>query len=228
MEDKATKGRLFEQFALVGKAVSHPARLHLLDLLAQGERSVEVLATAADLSVTNTSNHLKTLRLAGLVHTRRDGQFVYYALADQAVGVFLRSLQDIARKQSATVRAIIADYLHDPSALDPIPARELLDRLRADDVVLIDVRPEEEYAAAHIPGAVSMPTEQLEARLAELPSDKEVVAYCRGPYCVFSLRALEILRTRGFRARRLEEGVPDWRAMGLPVATGEAAGGGPS
>jgi ArsR family transcriptional regulator len=228
MDDKDQKARLFEQFALVGKAVSHPARLQLLDLLSQGERSVEVLAVAADLSVTNTSNHLKTLRLAGLVHTRRDGQFVHYALADHAVGVFLRSLQDIAKKRSATVRAIIADYLHDPSALDPIRARELLDRLRADDVVLIDVRPEDEYAAGHIPGAVSMPTEQVEARLAELPTDREVVAYCRGPYCVFSLRALEILRARGFRARRLEEGITDWRAMGLPVATGRLVGGGAS
>jgi rhodanese-related sulfurtransferase len=225
MEGETHKARLFEQFALIGKAVSHPARLHLLDLLSQGERSVEVLAAAADLSVTNTSNHLKTLRLAGLVHTRRHGQFVYYALADHAVSSFLRSLQDIAKKQSATVRGIIADYLRDPSSLDPIPARELLDRLRDDDVVLIDVRPEDEYAAGHIPGAVSMPTEQVEARLAELPPDKEVVAYCRGPYCVFSLRALEILRARGFRARRLEEGIPDWRAMGLPVATGADVGG---
>jgi rhodanese-related sulfurtransferase len=218
-----SKAQLFEQFAQVGKAVGHPTRLLLLDLLAQGERSVEMLAKAADLSVTNASNHLKTLRLAGLVTTRRDGQFVYYALADHDVATFLRSLQDIARKQSAAVRAIVADYLRDPRRLDPIPVGELLERLRSEEVVLIDVRPEEEYAAGHIPGAKSIPTEHLESRLADLPLDKEVIAYCRGPYCVFSLQALEILRARGYRARRLEEGIPDWRGRGLPVATGGGA-----
>lgn len=212
------KQGLFEQFARIGKAVSSAARLQLLDLLAQGEKPVATLARQSNLSVTNTSNHLKELRTAGLVSTRKDGPYVYYRLADASVHEFLRCLQEIARRQLAEVRQIIQDTFDASDSLDPVGADELLDRIDSDDVVLIDVRPEDEFASGHLPGAVSVPIEELEQRLAEFPADREIVAYCRGPYCILSLRALEILRSRGFRARRLEDGVPDWRARGLRVA----------
>jgi ArsR family transcriptional regulator len=221
MSRSTAKQDLFEQFARVGKAVSSAARLELLDLLAQGEKSVETLARQSGLSVTNTSNHLKALRTAGLAATRKDGPYVYYRLADPAVHDFLRCLQEIARRQLAEVREIVRDYFGERDGLDPVGAPELLDRMRADDVVVLDVRPEDEYAFAHIPGALSIPVGELERRLSELPPGKEVVAYCRGPYCVLAPRAVEILRARGFRARRLEEGMPDWRARGLDVAAGQ-------
>jgi len=211
------KHQLFEQFARVGKAVSSAARLELLDLLAQGEKSVEALARQAGLSVTNTSNHLKELRLAGLVATRREGPYVHYRLADPGVFAFLRGLQEIARRQLAEVRQLVHDYFEAPDALEPVRSSELLERMRDEDVVVLDVRPEDEYAAGHIPGALSIPVGELERRIAEVPSDREVVAYCRGPYCVFALEAVETLRARGYRARRLEEGLPDWRARGLEV-----------
>lgn len=217
---KDTKHRLLEQFARVGKAVSSAARLELLDLLAQGEKPVETLAAQSGLSVTNTSNHLKELRLCGLIVARKEGSYVYYRLADPVVHEFLRSLQSVARRQLAEVRQTVQDYFAAPDALEPIEAEELLDRVRADDVVVLDVRPEDEYASAHIPGALSIPVGELERRLSELPAGKEIVAYCRGPYCVLAVRALELLRSRGIRARRLEDGVPDWRARGFEVATG--------
>jgi ArsR family transcriptional regulator len=214
---------LFEQFARIGKAVSSAARLELLDLLAQGEKSVETLARQSGLSVTNTSNHLKELRTSGLVATRKDGPYVHYRLADPAVHDFLRCLQEIARRQLAEVRQIVRDYFEEPEALEPVAVSELVERMRADDVVVLDVRPEDEYAFGHIPGAISIPVGELERRLSELPPEKEIVAYCRGPYCVLAPRAVEILRARGFRARRLDEGMPDWHARGLEVAAGTHA-----
>ncbi|HET9985883.1 MAG TPA: metalloregulator ArsR/SmtB family transcription factor [Longimicrobiales bacterium] len=220
MDRSTAKLELFEQFARIGKAVSSAARLLLLDLLAQSEKSVEMLARQSGLSVTNTSNHLKELRVVGLVAARKDGPYVHYRLADPAVHSFLRCLQDIARRQLADARQIVQDYYEAPDELEPVGPAELLERMRADDVVVLDVRPEDEYAAGHIPGAISIPVDELERRLAELPADREVVAYCRGPYCVMALTALDVLRARGFRARRLEEGVPDWRARGLEVAVG--------
>jgi rhodanese-related sulfurtransferase/DNA-binding transcriptional ArsR family regulator len=222
---QAMKRELFEQFAQVGKAVSSPARLELLDLLAQGEKTVELLARQAGLSVTNTSNHLKALRVAGLVAARREGQFVRYTLADPSVADFLRALQAIAEQRLASVREIAKRYLAEPESLQPVSARELVELVRADAVVVLDVRPGDEYLSGHIPGAVSIPVDELAGRLAELDAEKEVVAYCRGPYCVFAPRAVEILHAHGFRARRLAEGVPDWRALGLEVEAGVAVGG---
>ncbi len=218
----SAKHELFEQFARIGKAVSSAARLELLDLLAQAEKPVEMLARQSGLSVTNTSNHLKELRTSGLVATRKDGPYVFYRLADPAVHEFLRCLQDVARGQLAEVRQIVRDYFEEPGALEPVSASELLERMRGEDVVVLDVRPEDEYVSGHIPGAISIPAGELERRLSELRPEKEVVAYCRGPYCVLALRAVEILRSRGFRARRLEEGMPDWRARGFEVVAGEA------
>jgi rhodanese-related sulfurtransferase/DNA-binding transcriptional ArsR family regulator len=211
------KKELLTQFARIGKAVSSPARLELLDLLAQGEKPVELLAQQAGLSVTNTSNHLKELRHAALVATRKEGLYVYYRLADPAVHEFLRCLQDIAVRQLAEVREIVSDYFSEPVSLEPVGAGDLLERLRTDDVVVLDVRPEDEYASGHLPGALSIPAGELERRLSELPLDREVVAYCRGPYCVLALQAVEVLRAAGYRARRMEIGLPDWRAGGLAV-----------
>lgn len=217
----SAKHALFEQFARIGRAVASPARLELLDLLAQGEKSVETLARQASLSVTNTSNHLKELRSASLVASRKDGLHVYYRLADPAVHDFLRCLQDIARHQLAEVREIVRDYFEARDTLEPMGATELLERMQAGDVLLLDVRPGDEHAAGHIPGAISIPTGELGRRLCELPLDKEIVAYCRGRYCVLALQAVDVLRSRGLRARRLAEGMPDWRRRGLPVAVGE-------
>lgn len=216
---KETKKELLGQFARIGKAVSSPARLELLDLLAQGEKPVETLAKQAGLSVTNTSNHLKELRNSALVATRKEGLYVYYRLSDPAVHEFLRCLQDIAVRQLAEVREIVNDYFREPDTLEPVAAGDLLDRLRTDDVLVLDVRPEDEYASGHIPGALSIPAGELQRRLAELPKDREVVAYCRGPYCVLALEAVEVLRSAGYKARRMEVGLPEWRAGGMEVET---------
>jgi ArsR family transcriptional regulator len=226
MAHTPAKRQLFEQFAQVGKAVASPARLEILDLLAQGEKTVELLARQAGLSVTNASNHLKALRAAGLVTSRREGQFIHYSLGHPSVADFLRALQTIARQQLASVREIVTSYFAEPESFEPVGAHELVELLRAEEVVLLDVRPSDEYASGHISGAVSIPVDELEGRLAEISPDKEIVAYCRGPYCVFAPRAVQTLRAHGFRARRLEEGVPDWRALGLEVAIGETGGSG--
>lgn len=212
------KHALFEQFARIGKATSHASRLELLDLLAQGEKPVDLLARQSGLSVTNTSNHLKELRTAGLVTMRKEGTFAYYRLADPSVHAFLRCLQDIAGQQLAEAREIIRDYFEERGKLEPVSARELLGRMHADDVVVLDVRPEDEYASGHIPGALSVPVNELKRRLKELPKKREIVAYCRGPYCVMAVQAVDMLRAAGFRARRLEEGMPDWRRAGRAVS----------
>lgn len=214
------KRALFEQFARIGKAVSNPARLELLDLLSQGEKAVETLARQTGLSVTNTSNHLKELRSVSLVSTRKEGVYVFYRLANVEVHEFLRGLQSIAHRQLADVRQIVKDYLEKADDLEPVSAPELAERMRGGEVVVLDVRPEDEYAAGHIPGARSIPLPELEQRLGELPQGVEVVAYCRSPYCVFAPEAVAVLHARGVRARRLVEGLPDWRAAGLPVAVG--------
>ena len=222
MELKAAKLELFEHFARVGKAVGSRPRLLLLDLLAQGEKTVERLARQAGLTIGNTSAHLKGLRQVSLVSSRRDGAHVYYRLASQQVHEFVRSLQTLARGQLAEAREIIDDYFHDPDVLQPVHSADLLDGLRDGAVTVLDVRPPDEYAAAHIPGAISMPVGEIEQRLDELPSDGEIVAYCRGPYCIYAVRAVETLRRLGFRARRLEDGIPDWTLRGLPVAVSAA------
>lgn len=213
-----TKHELFRHFARIGKAMASPARLEILDLLSQGEKTVETLSRQSGLTVTNTSNHLRELRTAGLVANRKEGLHVHYRLSDPSVHEFLRGLQEIARRQLAEVREIIRESFQDPESLEPVAMEELLERMKTDDVVVLDVRPQDEYAAGHIPGAVSVQADELERRLAEFPPGKEVVAYCRGPYCVLSVKAVEILRSRGIRARRLEEGLPDWRERGHAVA----------
>ena len=214
---------LLGHFARIGRAVASPSRLKLLDLLAQGEKNVETLARQAGLTVKNTSAHLRVLRAVSLVADRREGTHIYYSLADQGVVALLRSLEDLARRHVAEVERIVEEHFESLDDLEPIGATELEAGMRTGEIALLDVRPTDEYRAGHIPGAISIPVGELERRLAELPPDREVVAYCRGPYCVLSLQALAVLRERGRPARRLTIGLPDWRALGFPVETGEAA-----
>jgi rhodanese-related sulfurtransferase len=218
---REVKEALYEQFARLGKALASPRRIELLDLLCQGERTVEALAEAARMGVTNTSAHLQVLRAARLVETRREGVKVYYRLADEEVCRFFFALRDLARARLAEVEQVVRDYLEARDELEPVSRQALLERLGRGDVTVLDVRPPEEFAAGHIPGARSVPLPELERRLDELPRDVEVVAYCRGPYCVLAPEALGILRAAGFRARRLEDGFPEWRLAGLPVEVGE-------
>ena len=215
-----TKQALFEQFARVGKASANPSRLEILDLLAQGEKTVETLAEQAGLSVKNASAHLRTLRAASLVETRKDGTYVHYRLADPAVHDLLRCLQDIAARQLAEVRELVRDFFRDPEGLEPLSPEELAERLERGEVTVLDVRPEDEFRAGHIPGALSLPLSRLRTELEKVPTGLEVVAYCRGPYCVLAVEAAELLRRHGVRARRLEVGLPDWERDGLPVEVG--------
>jgi rhodanese-related sulfurtransferase len=209
------KQRLYEQFARLGKAMGSAPRLELLDLLTQGERTVDALAKCSGLSVANTSQHLQVLHAARLVDSRRDGQRVVYRLADASVEALWLAMQRTAEARLAELDAVAQAYLTGRDAFEPIPRAELLRRLEAGTVTLIDVRPAEEYAAGHLPGAISVPLERLDAWKA--PRGKTVVAYCRGPYCVYALEAVARLGERGLRARRTEDGVSEWRAAGLPV-----------
>jgi rhodanese-related sulfurtransferase/DNA-binding transcriptional ArsR family regulator len=215
--ESEAKRILYAQFSRLGKAVSNPRRIELLELLAQAERSVEELAAASRMDFSNTSAQLQVLSRARLVEGRRQGKRVLYRLADESVGPFLIALREIARSRLAEVEQVARDYFGARDELEPISSAVLLDRLQHQQVVIIDVRPAEEFAAGHIPGARSLPLAQLKARLPELPRDGEIVAYCRGPYCVLAPQAIEILRGAGVRARRLEEGLPEWRLAGLPV-----------
>ncbi len=216
-DHRAFKDALYTQFARIGHAVASPKRLELLDLLGQGEKTVEQLAEQTATAVKNTSAHLRALRQARLVETRRDGTYVWYRLADDGVAAFVLALQALGRHRYAEVREVAESYLERRDTLEPIPPGELRRRLKAGDVTLIDVRPEDEFAAGHIPGALSVPVAELADRLSELPKRKEIVAYCRGPYCVLAVTAIELLRQRGYRARRLAESIPAWRARGYPV-----------
>ena len=220
MSTRSPKLALFAQFAAVAKSLAHAHRLELLEQLAQGERSVEVLANRTGLSIANASQHLQQMRRAGLVANRRDGKFIYYRLADDAVLNLLAALRSIAERNIAEVERIVRSYFHDRDNLEPISREGLLERLRAGTVTVLDVRPGDEFALGHLPGAVNIPLCELEARLAEFDPSQEIVAYCRGPYCVLSYEAVAALRVRGFKARRLEDGLPEWRAAGLPVVTG--------
>ena len=218
--DRAAKTALNEQFARVGKALASPRRIELLDLLAQGERSVEALAAAADMPLALASSHLQVLRAARLVERRRDGARVRYRLAGDDVLRLLATLRRVARARLAEVEQLVGTYLTDHDRLEPVSREELAARLAAGEAVVLDVRPYQEYQAGHVAGARSIPVEELEARLAELPADQEIIAYCRGPYCLFAPTAVETLRRHGYRARRLVEGFPEWRLAGLPVASG--------
>ena len=220
MSRPSFKKQLFEQFARVGKALASGHRLELLEFLAQGERTVEALAGVTGLSVANTSQHLQQLRQVGLVATRKQGLHVHYRLADADVSELLSVMQKIAEKQFAEVERIVRVYLTTKDGLDPISRADLLKRAAEGDVTVLDVRPPEEYAAGHVPGALNIPVKELIAHLEALPQDQEVVAYCRGPYCVLAFEAVSQLRAHGFRARRLEEGFPEWKTAGLPVEEG--------
>jgi rhodanese-related sulfurtransferase/DNA-binding transcriptional ArsR family regulator len=221
MADRALKDALYEQLARVGRAVSSPKRLELLDLLAQGERGVEALAEQAGMGITNTSAHLQALRAAGLVANRRQGTRVLYRLADDQVTGFVGQLRSLAHARIAEVDLAVRAYLAADGDPEPITRDELLRRMEHDEVIVLDVRPAAEYAAGHIPGAVSIPPDRIEPILAELPADREVVAYCRGPYCVYAPQAVRALQERGIPARRLEDGFPEWRLAGLPVAVAD-------
>ena len=214
---RAFKNQLFEQFARIGKALANPRRLELLDLLAQGERTVENLAQETSMSVASTSRHLQVLRAARLVEVRREGLYAYYQLADERVFVVWQAIRNLGEARLAEIDLIVQTFLKDRDSLEAVDAEELLARLQDERVVILDVRPEEEYRAGHIPSARSVPVERLEAYLEEIPKDREIVAYCRGPYCVFSDEAVALLRSRGYQARRLAQGLPDWRAAGMPV-----------
>lgn len=214
---------MYEQLARLGKAVAAPKRIELLDLLCQGPRTVEALAGEASLSVANASRHLQVLRAARLVDAERQGLFVEYRLADEDVSRFFLAMRALAEARLPEVREVTRDYFDKRGALEPVATDELLRRVRAGDVTVLDVRPVEEYVAGHIPGAISIPIGELKPRLNELKKSSDIVAYCRGPYCVMAVEAVELLRKRGFRAHRIEQGVADWRARGWKVERGEAA-----
>ena len=218
MPDRAAKTALFDEFARAAKALASGRRIELLDVLANGERIVDALADQVGLSVANTSQHLQVLRQAGLVATRREGTSVHYRLAGPEVFELWRALRSLAASRLAEVERLAAAYLGARDQLEPVSRGELARRLQdGDRLVVLDVRPAAEYAAGHLPGAVSIPVGELRRRLAELPRDREVVAYCRGPYCAFAHEAVAVLREEGFSARRLEDGLPEWKAAGLAI-----------
>jgi rhodanese-related sulfurtransferase len=218
MGDRAAKMALFDEFARAAKALASGRRLELVDVLANGERTVEALAGEVELTVPNTSQHLQILRQAGLVTTRREGTSVHYRLAAPEVFGLWRTLRTLAASRLAEVERLAEAYLGARDQLEPVTREELARRLKdGDPPMVLDVRPAAEHAAGHLPGAVSIPVEELRRRLAELPGDREIVAYCRGPYCAFAQEAVELLRQEGFSARRLEDGLPEWQAAGLAV-----------
>jgi rhodanese-related sulfurtransferase len=214
------KAAIYDQLARIGGATASPGRLELLDLLSQGPRTVEALAQQTGRSVATTSHHLQILRRARLVDAQKSGLYVTYSLADPQVGSFFLHLRRLAESQLAEVRQVTRQYLEGRGALEAVDNDELVRRVRAGRVTLIDVRPRDEYLAGHIPGALSMPLGDLETQLASLATSRDIVAYCRGPYCVMALDAVAILRRKGFRAHRMEHGVPEWRAQGWRIATG--------
>jgi rhodanese-related sulfurtransferase len=215
------KDDIYEQFSRIGKAVSSPKRLELLDLLCQGEKTVEILSQETGLSVANTSQHLQTLRAARLVETEKEGLYVIYRLADQKVCQFFLSMRVLAENRLAEIEMIKRQFLKGRKGMEPVDRNDLLKRVKDGAVTVLDVRPAEEYHAGHIPGALSVPLEQLNKLFAKLPKNKEIVAYCRGPYCVLAVQAVEMLREKGFKAIRLNEGIQDWRALGFSVSEGE-------
>jgi rhodanese-related sulfurtransferase len=218
MGDRAAKTALFDEFARAPKALASGRRIELVDVLANGERTVEALAGEVGLTVANTSQHLQILRQAGLVSSRRQGTSVHYRLAAPEVFELWRTLRTLAASRLAEVERLAVAYLGSRDELEPVTREELTRRLQdGDDLVVLDVRPAAEYAAGHLPGAVSIPVGELRRRLADLPADREVVAYCRGPYCAFAHEAVELLREEGFAARRLEDGLPEWQAARLAV-----------
>jgi rhodanese-related sulfurtransferase/predicted transcriptional regulator len=214
------KDRLYGQLARLGKALSNPHRLEMLELLAQGERTVESLATELELPVANISQHLQALKHAALVDTRKHGQFVHYRLADPQVFELSKTMRAVAERRLTDFERLVRDHFGDRDRVQPVAMDELLKLARSHKVVVLDTRPAGEYVAGHIAGAISVPVDELQRRLKKLTKGRDYVAYCRGPYCVYADRAVEVLRARGRRARRLVEGFPEWRSAGLPVAQG--------
>jgi rhodanese-related sulfurtransferase len=219
--NRAFKDAIYEQFARIGKAVSSPKRLELLDLLCQGPRTVEVLAKESGLTIANASQHLQVLRAARLLEAEKEGLFVIYRLADQTVCEFFRAMRVLAESRLAEVEQIKRQFLEGREGMEPVDREALLKLVREEAVTVLDVRPVEEYNAGHIPGAISIPLKELQLRLSDLPRNQEIVAYCRGPYCVLSIQAVEMLRAKGFKAVRIEEGIQDFRAMGFHIAVNE-------
>ncbi|MDO8705630.1 MAG: metalloregulator ArsR/SmtB family transcription factor [Sulfuricaulis sp.] len=217
MSRQNLKQQIYSQVARIGKVVCHGHRLELLEYLAQGERTVEALAKLTGLSVANTSQHLRVMRQSGLVEARKDGLYVYYSIADDEIVRLLSSMRRLAESHLADVDRLVRAYLTVKDELEPIPRQELLERARQGIVTVLDVRPSEEYASGHVPGAVNVSLKDLEQWLKKLPHNQEIVAYCRGPHCVLAFEAVARLREMGFKARRLEDGFPEWREAGLPV-----------
>jgi rhodanese-related sulfurtransferase len=215
------KSAVYEQIARIGKATASPGRLELLDVLTQGPRTVEALAAQIGQSVANTSHHLQVLRRARLVDAEKAGLHVTYRLAEPRVGTFFLQLRTLAQARLAEIEQVSRRYLDERGALEPVDGDELLRRVRVGAVTVIDVRPRDEYVAGHIPGAISLPLADLKKRVPRLSKRRDIVAYCRGPYCVMALDAVDILRQKGFRAHRMEHGVLEWRARGWRVETGD-------
>jgi rhodanese-related sulfurtransferase/biotin operon repressor len=215
------KAAVYEQLARIGKALSNPIRLEILELLAQSERSVDVLGTMTGQSIANVSQHLQQLRQTGLVTSRKQGLFVFYRLAGDEVVDLLGALGTVGETYLADLNRVVQTYFSSEDALEAVPARDVLERARKGLITVIDVRPADEYEAGHLPGALSIPLPELQKRLRELPKRKEIVAYCRGPYCLMSFAAVKTLRSQGFKARRLQAGLPEWRSAGLPVESSE-------
>lgn len=211
------KQQLYVQFAEMAKALGHAHRLEILELLAQGERSVESLAERAGLMIGNASQHLRLMRQAGLLVSRRDGKRILYRLSDPAVLDLTAALHRLAERNLGEVKSVLAGYFNQRDSMEPVSRKELSRRLRDGLVTVLDVRPPDEFAAGHLPNAVNIPLRDLTRRVGKLPKKQEVVAYCRGPYCVLAFEAVAMLRSRGFEARRLEDGYPQWEAAGLPV-----------
>ncbi len=219
MSSLGPKQRVFVSLAEIAQALGHAHRLELLEHLSQGERSVEDLAARTGLTVANTSRHLQLLRRAALVEGRREGKRVFYRLSNEdAVVALLQALSRVGERNSAEIARVITSYFRARDEFEPVSRKELLERLRCGTATVLDVRPEDEFRQGHVPGALNIPLSQLEQRLAELPVDREVVAYCRGPWCVLSFEAVAVLRQRGYQVRRLEDGFPEWKVAGLPVA----------
>lgn len=221
--NRGFKDAIYEQLARIGKALAAPSRLELLDLLGQGPRNVESLARQAGLGIANTSKHLRLLYAARLVEADRDGSYVTYRLADQRVADLFRELRTLAEGRLTEIDALTRDFLGAKGAFEEVDGDELAERVRRGEVLVLDVRPLEEFASGHIPGALSIPLGEIETRLRELPRHREIAAYCRGPYCVLAIDAVRLLRGQGFRAVRFSDGVADWRARGFAVEEGEAA-----
>lgn len=220
MGDREAKDALYDGLSAVAKALGNGRRAEIVDVLNQGERSVEELAAEINQSVANTSHHLQQLLRAGLVHTRREGTRIHYSLASARVGDLWAAMRDVAGAQVAELDQLAADYLGDRSKLDTMSQAELAERLRDGNIVVLDVRPEREFAGGHIAGAISVPIDEITRRLDTIPKDRQVVAYCRGPYCVYADDAVRALKRRGYRAARLDDGYPEWARSGLPFESG--------